>query len=218
MASRYNNLMVITFPPETAQEQKVFDFQKVDQQMRSPYAKMYEFSCILIVLLSPNTRERSWNIKLAPESRNINPEKVDLTKWSFFSKTIWCTFECPTFLSYFSLMLRSKQCKNPHRYPVYIVMFWLSSRKNYIFLCLSGSCLFFSVCERKKWVGATPPPPCICGSDSWWHGCSGNELCSFGRKREGGKILMHHRFLPLSLVLSSIYQGYLLKDIISSHR
>lgn len=155
--------------------------------MRSPYAKMYEFTCILIVLLSPNTKERSWNIKFAPDSRNRNPEKVDLTKWSFFSKTMWCTFECPTFLSYFSLMLRPKQCKNVHRYPVCIVMFWLPSRKNYNFLCLSGSCLFFSVCERKKWVGATPPPHAFVGVNLDDMAVAGMNSGPLGGKGRGGK-------------------------------
>ena len=37
--------------------------------------------------------------------------------------------------------------------PTCSVIFWQSPRKNYVFLCLSGSCLLFSMCEGKKWVG-----------------------------------------------------------------
>lgn len=83
-----------------------------------------------------------------------------------------------------SLFSPPGQFKNSNHRPTRIVIFWQSPRKNCIFLCLSGSCLLFSMCKGKKWVGM--PPRRVCGSEAWWHGWRGNGPRSSGRKREGG--------------------------------
>lgn len=106
----------------------------------------------------------------------------------------------PYFLSLLSLtppFFSLKHFKSSNRCPTRIVIFWQSPRKNYIFLCLSGSCLLFSMCEGKKWVGV--PPWCVCGRlDDMVGNGEGMDLGPLGGKgREGVEMLMHHRFLPL---------------------
>lgn len=108
------------------------------------------------------------------------------------------------FLSFFSLVppfFSPEQFKNSNHCPTRIVIFWQSPRKNYIFLCLSGSCLLFFMWEGKKWVGV--PPQRVCGrlDDMVGEGMALGPLG--GKGREGVEILMHHRFLPLSLILLS---------------
>lgn len=107
------------------------------------------------------------------------------TDWFYFfspSKNNTMKNWMPYFFILFPLSCLLRQF-NSDDFPTYIVIFWQSPRKNYIFLCLSGSCLLFSMCKGKKWVGV--PPRCVCGSEAWWHGWIGNGLGSFGRKREG---------------------------------
>lgn len=77
----------------------------------------------------------------------------------------------------------------------------------YAFLCLSGSCLFFSVCERKKWAGV--PLDVFVGvrlDDMVRVGIVFGPLG--GKGWEGFEILMRHRFLPLSPVLLSIVRPW----------
>lgn len=116
--------------------------------------------------------------------------------------------ECPIFSSFSPSCLPffpAGQFKNSDHRPTRIVIFWQSPRKNYIFLCLSGSCLLFSMCEGKKWVGM--PLDVFVGvklDDMVEEGMGLGPLG--GKGREGVEMLMHHRFLPLALVLLSQQQ------------
>lgn len=123
--------------------------------------------------------------------------------WTPYCSIHVVTFS-PTCLPFFCCIF--KQVKKSDHCPMCIVIFWQSPRKNYIFLCLSGSCLLFSVCEGKKWVGV--PSDVFVGvrlDDMVREGIGFGPLGGKGRGvRQGVEILMHHRFLPLCLVLLSL--------------
>lgn len=81
-----------------------------------------------------------------------------------------------------------------------IVMFWPSPRKNYIFLCLPGVYLLFSMCEGKKWAGV--PSDVFVGVEHDDMVRKGKGFGPLGGKRRWGgwtgvEIQMHHRVLTL---------------------
>lgn len=58
-----------------------------------------------------------------------------------------------TFSSMPPFSLPNNSNKKSDHSPTCAVIFWQSPRKDYVFLCLSGTCLLFSMCEGKEWAG-----------------------------------------------------------------
>lgn len=127
----------------------VLVFQKLDQQMRSPYAKYMNqlFKTLFSDSFVVPKYQRDNKVLKWHQTTEIQNQR---------NRTSWNDLTSPkNYRAHLNALLypispsSPKQCKNSHHCPVCIVMFWLPPRKNYIFLCLSGS-LFFSVCDRKK--------------------------------------------------------------------
>ena len=84
------------------------------------------------------------------------------------------------FLFDFLAVRKSDHC------PTRSVIFWMSPSESCIFLCLSGSCLLFSMCEGKKW--AVVPSDLFVGvrrDDMVQEGIGFSPVGGRGRTREG---------------------------------